>query len=248
MLRLVSHVGTKVRQQGVGALVRRSAYHASGTVGGWIEMGRRRTFETPDEVVDYVGRAAGGYFKPLQVRSEICSLLTLVRELRPRRVMEIGTANGGTLLMWTRVAAPDAQLISLDLRGGAWGGGYGTWKAPVYRRFALPGQRIDQVRGDSHAASSLERVRSLLGGERLDFLMIDGDHSYEGVKQDYEMYAPLVRSGGLVAFHDVAECDPRHQCDVTRLWREVRARHAEQYEFIEDPKQGWGGIGVVRVP
>jgi predicted O-methyltransferase YrrM len=39
--------------------------------------------------------------------------------------------------------------------------------------------------------------------KRLDFLFIDGDHTYEGVKQDFEMYTPLVRKGGLVAMHDI---------------------------------------------
>ena len=34
----------------------------------------------------------------------------------------------------------------------------------------------------------------------LDLLFIDGDHSYEGVRQDYKMYSKLVRDGGLIAF------------------------------------------------
>ena len=147
-----------------GRVVQRAVYHLHGTVAGWREMRRQRTFDDLDPVLDYVDQAAGGYFKPLQVRSEIRSLLGLVRDLRPQRVMEIGTARGGTLLMWTRVAAPDAHLISLDLPRGRWGGGYGGWKVPVYKAFALPGQRIDLLRADSHVASSLERVRALLGG------------------------------------------------------------------------------------
>lgn len=38
--------------------------------------------------------------------------------------------------------------------------------------------------------------------EPLDILYIDGDHSYEGVKADYELHAPKVRPGGLIFFHD----------------------------------------------
>lgn len=37
----------------------------------------------------------------------------------------------------------------------------------------------------------------------IDFLFIDGDHSYEGVLQDLEGWVPKVRSGGLVAGHDI---------------------------------------------
>jgi predicted O-methyltransferase YrrM len=229
-------------------LLSRAAYHLRGSLAGWREMRRGRTFDSTDAILDYADTAAGGYFKPLQVRSEIRALVEMVQTLKPRRVLEIGTASGGTLLMWTRCATPDAHLISLDLPRGPWGGGYGAWKVPVYKAFALPGQRVDLIRGNSHDAASLDEVKRMLGGDRIDFLMIDGDHSYEGVKQDYEMYAPLVRPGGLVAFHDVADSDPKHQCDVTRLWRELKARVPEHHEFIDDPKQGWGGIGVVRVP
>ena len=39
--------------------------------------------------------------------------------------------------------------------------------------------------------------------ELVDFLFIDGDHSLEGVKLDDEQYGQLVRSGGIIAFHDV---------------------------------------------
>lgn len=36
----------------------------------------------------------------------------------------------------------------------------------------------------------------------IDLLFIDGDHSYEGVKADYENWAPYVKKGGFIAFHD----------------------------------------------
>lgn len=36
----------------------------------------------------------------------------------------------------------------------------------------------------------------------IDFLMIDGDHSYEGVKKDLQNYLPKIRSGGLIAGDD----------------------------------------------
>jgi len=36
----------------------------------------------------------------------------------------------------------------------------------------------------------------------IDMLFIDGDHSYEGVKGDWEMFSPFVRPFGVVIFHD----------------------------------------------
>ena len=45
--------------------------------------------------------------------------------------------------------------------------------------------------------------RSLdLAGEIFDFALIDGDHTYDGVKNDHERLASHLKTGGLVAFHD----------------------------------------------
>lgn len=38
----------------------------------------------------------------------------------------------------------------------------------------------------------------------IDFLFIDGDHSYDGVKHDFEAFSPWLTDGALVAFHDSA--------------------------------------------
>ncbi len=59
------------------------------------------------------------------------------------------------------------------------------------------------MRGDSHSPQTKVRVAEWLAGNKLDFLFIDGDHSLPGVAQDFEMYGPFVRSGGIIAFHDI---------------------------------------------
>ncbi len=38
--------------------------------------------------------------------------------------------------------------------------------------------------------------------DKIDFLFIDGDHSKEGCKSDFELYAPKILNGGFIAFHD----------------------------------------------
>ncbi len=39
----------------------------------------------------------------------------------------------------------------------------------------------------------------------VDFLFIDGDHKEASVESDYANYEPLVKTGGIVAFHDCNE-------------------------------------------
>jgi hypothetical protein len=157
----------------------------------YLSVGRRRGL--PGLVEFLVGNH---FFSPMQVREELEALGKLIAALKPRRALEIGTARGGTLLMLARLAHPQATLISVDLPGGPFGGGYSARRAWVYRRFARRGQRIWTLRADSHDPATLEQVQEILAGQPLDYLFIDGDHRYQGVKQDFKMYGPLVRKGG----------------------------------------------------
>jgi len=70
--------------------------------------------------------------RPFQIREEILELLRILKSLKPRTILEIGTARGGTLFLFTQVAKPDAIIISIDLPGGPFGGGYPSWeKIPI---------------------------------------------------------------------------------------------------------------------
>lgn len=211
---------------------------------------------TVDELLELVFSfdAFGITVRPGQVRWEFGQLLERVQELRPQRVLEIGTANGGSLLPITRLSAPDAHVISVDLHRGEFGGGYPAWRIPLYKSFPRTTQRLDLLRGDSHDPRIFNRVRSLLRGQPLDLLFIDGDHTFEGVRQDFEMYGPLVRPGGLTAFHDINppnETAPRDDVrymvgDVPRYWREISPNWDSQ-EFVAPSPRGCFGIGLIRV-
>jgi hypothetical protein len=54
----------------------------------------------------------------------------------------------------------------------------------------------------------------------IDYLHIDGDHHYEGVRLDFDLFAPLVRDGGVITLHDTANY--RRPCGVPQLVEELR--------------------------
>ena len=192
--------------------------------------------------------------EPGQLRPEIRGLLERLVDEQPRRVLEIGTAQGGSLFLVSHVLAPGAHLISVDLPEGEFGGGYPAWRIPLYKQFVPQTHRLDLIRGNSHAPGTLDRVRALLGGEQLDLLFVDGDHTYDGVRQDFETYSTLVRPGGLVAFHDITPASGTSEAggplllvgDVPRFWREIRARYAGE-ELVGGNGAGCFGIGLIRV-
>ena len=89
---------------------------------------------------------------------------------------------------------------------------------------------------------ALPEVLEALGGAEVDVLLIDGDHTYEGAKQDFDDYAPLVREGGLVILHDTIPNPSYDWIKVPELWEELTAVYGG--EAIEDDGQ-WGGFGVI---
>ncbi|WP_337190544.1 class I SAM-dependent methyltransferase [Tsuneonella aeria] len=202
----------------------------------------------PDDVeglVDFAMNGAGGFFQPMQSRVEITELVRLVRARQPRSVLEIGTARGGTLFLLTESSAPGAHIVSLDLPGGRNGGGYPEWKAEIYRKFPRGDRRLSLVRGDSHLESSRDAVAALAGQDGFDLIMIDADHSYDGVKRDFELYSPLLAPGGMIVMHDILPNRFDAEITVAPFWAEVQRRYPHTRELVEDRDQGVFGIGLV---
>lgn len=56
--------------------------------------------------------------------------------------------------------------------------------------------RVEKMKMFSHEAA--ERIDDA----SLDFVFIDGDHSYEGVRQDIDLWLPKIRGGGIISGHD----------------------------------------------
>jgi cephalosporin hydroxylase len=75
------------------------------------------------------------------------------------------------------------------------------------------GYDVTLIVGDSHNFDVLEKVESKAP---YDVVFIDGDHTYQGVKVDWDMYARL---GKIVIFHDI---NPENGLGVSKLWEEIR--------------------------
>jgi len=184
---------------------------------------------------------------PNQKEPEILWLLELLAAERPKVVLEVGTDRGGTLFLWSMVAASEAVLISVDIQKMVGRLGSLSPFALVRKSFRRGGQRVELVDdADSQSPETLARVRAMLGGRLVDFLFLDGDHRYEAVRRDFELYAPLVRPGGLVAFHDVSPNTTADTVGTAAFWAGLKEGN-ETDELIADGAAGYG-IGVYRKP
>ncbi len=92
---------------------------------------------------------------------------------------------------------------------------------------------VDRFRTEIDGGQVLvRRLRSLdaaasFPDESLDWVYIDADHAYEGVKRDLDAYFRAVRSGGFIAGDDYGHVDRWFGDGVTRAVDELAARCAE---------------------
>jgi cephalosporin hydroxylase len=246
-----------LREEGIRSFSRKAlAYIADSYVGKRLECfalpyallrikGLNRDC-TLNELVHFTFNVCAGLIKPAQVQSEVSELLEVINKMKPKVILEIGTANGGTLFLFSRVASEGVTMISLDLPGGKFGGGYPAWRTLLYKSFAPPGRKIHLLRADSHKRDTLEQVKAILSGRDIDFLFIDGDHTYEGVKTDFEMYSPLVGKQGIIAFHDIVPGGWENVGGVPQFWNELKAYYRDkEREIVQDRSQGGFGIGLL---
>jgi hypothetical protein len=135
-------------------------------------------------------------------------------------------------------------MISIDLPDGTFGG-----QSPVFcedrnNRIKSLYPQFVGVLANSQNLSTVDVVRNLLDGEKLDLLFIDGDHKYDGVKSDFELYRDFVKPGGVILFHDIEDTDYHRfwNVEVSRLWKELQG---EKYEFTIHSH--WCGLGALVV-
>lgn len=130
------------------------------------------------------------------------------------------------------------------MSGGLFGGGYPKWRIPLYESFASANQKIYLIRANSHSQETLEKVKTILGDKSIDLLFIDGDHRYEGVERDFEMYSPLVKENGILAFHDIVYGPKENIGGVPEFWQEIRSFYKYK-EIVKDKNQNVCGIGLL---
>lgn len=213
----------------------------------WLAVNMLRVTRDPRKIVRGT-RAARRAIRAgaMQKLSEAAPFLALVGE--PRCVVEIGAGAGGMLAGLCAVASDDATIVSVDLEGGPFGSGTTD---DAIRRAAQPrpGQTLHLVRGDSRDAAVRRRVADLVP-RPADVLFIDGDHTYDGVRADFENYRGLAGPRGVIALHDILEHPGVPDCQVHRFWHTLAGAKLE----IVSPRElsgafegSWGGIGVIRV-
>jgi cephalosporin hydroxylase len=164
---------------------------------------------------------------------EVSSLCERVKELEPKTILEIGVDRGGSMNLWLSFSPPDALYIGVD-----------NAMQFVIKRDHKQTKKF--IEADSQKPSTLDKVKEILDGRQVDFLFIDGNHEGDIVRSDYAMYSPLVRSGGIIALHDIDVTINESACEgIKELWKELKEVNENTNEFINTEVEFRFGIGMI---
>jgi len=157
----------------------------------------------------------------------------IAKESKPDFILEIGTgqAQSARAMLIALAENEKGKLVTVDKRDR-------SGRIPEeLKPYIIP------IVGDSHDAEVLQGITERFK-QPFDMLLIDGDHSYEGAKKDFEMYVPLVKEGGLILMHDICNTNE----GVKEFWKEIKYPKIG-LEFGET-KYGAGkiipGMGIVQ--
>ena len=163
-------------------------------------------------------------------------MFALIETLRPRRYAELGSHYGASFFAACQTAQKiriPADFVAIDLwEGDPQAGYYGEEVYDAFERIRL-----------KHYASVGRSIRSYFvdaaphfEDKSLDLIHIDGLHTYEAVKEDYETWRPKLTDNGVIIFHDTNE----YQTDFGVWDFFSRVRHEGTASFAFKHTHGLG--------
>ena len=129
-------------------------------------------------------------------------VLALVNHLKPRRVLEVGTAAGHMTANLTAWTPPDAVVYSLGIvTGGSSGEAEQQYEVPARAQFARHADHFGTA-AKALLVTADSREYDFTRQAPLDFAFIDGGHDVATVRSDSLGAYAALRSGGCLAWHD----------------------------------------------
>lgn len=172
----------------------------------------------------------------LQVTSELEQMRRLYQKKNPKRVLEIGCWDGGTLREWLTHGYPEV-VVAVDLE---------HTNRDAYESWRQPNTALHVYTGASQLP---EQQQAINRHAPYDWAFIDGDHSDHGVRTDFETVLVCMRAGGLILLHDVTPAAGDAATPPGRLLDELADQDYETWVFADRQPAPWTrGIGVVRIP
>jgi cephalosporin hydroxylase len=174
-----------------------------------------------------------------QDEAEITAFVELMQQEQVRSYLEIGARYGGSFWRIASSLRHGSRVVAVDFPNGMGGkpDAIVALRACVVKLCRV-GYDAYLIEGDSHKKKIVERVRAL---GPYDCVFVDGDHTREGVTQDWKNYGPMAK---MVAFHDIACSNTQKPIRVLQFWEEIKTEH-RHLEIKAHYTGRHNGIGVL---
>lgn len=164
----------------------------------------------------------------------------VIQEISPKIFVELGTHTGNSYFAFCQSVA-EAGISTKCFAVDTW---QGDDHAGRYNDEVFAGVNA-QNEGRYANFSKLLRMTfdnaaSYFANESIDLLHIDGLHTYEAVRHDFESWLPKLAPGAVVLFHDTNVRE--RNFGVWKLWEELQARYPNNLEFVHSH-----GLGVLQL-
>jgi predicted O-methyltransferase YrrM len=142
---------------------------------------------------------------------EVAALIFLLKRARAKRIFEFGTFKGISIAQLTLNLPDDSEIYTLDLPDERLNTTFST--DPEDAAIA-----VEKGKGSLVPAELCPRIQFLKSDSakfdespyagKMDFVFVDGAHNFDYVKNDSEKGWRMLRSGGIIAWHDCRHQDP----------------------------------------
>jgi hypothetical protein len=144
----------------------------------------------------------------------------LISELKPGKVVELGTHYGVSLFAFCEAAealSPDSFVFAID----TWEGDKhaGSYTQDVFLRVSEHWERYHRRRARL-VRSTFDEAATYFESCSIDMLHIDGLHTYEAVRNDFYTWLPLLKDDCIVLFHDINVRE--REFGVWMFWQELK--------------------------
>jgi hypothetical protein len=161
----------------------------------------------------------------------------IIEALRPKVLVELGVYTGVSYFSFCQ-AVERLSLATTCYGVDTWNGDEhsGLYDEQVFTKVTCHNTKTFS-RFSKLVRSTFDVANEYFLDSSIDLLHIDGLHTYEAVRHDFETWVPKVSETGLVLFHDINVRERKF--GVFRFWAELKQRYPTfQFDFGE-------GLGVV---
>lgn len=175
---------------------------------------------------------------------DLARLMKRVLEWKPKLIIESGTELGGTLFLWTRIAAYDCHLIA----AGSSERPIPEERLPLFEAFACGQQSIRSIpRGET---TKIDYDINKQRDKRLaKFVFFNGCRPYEELRADVNRCLKWTQTGALIAWDGLRQFgfDEKHLSGGIQLWQELKPRFPQNAEYLSGKDIPSGGIAAIVV-